>query len=133
MRIITKTPKWIRMTEALWQIKYKWSEQDLLDYLVKNGYTTEALIRKQISVENILNRIPNYRMTDWFPDLWEVSDVFIRHVNEDFRREEAELFYEEQWIELQQEEAELFYEEQWIELQQEESLRNDANKLQEPS
>lgn len=116
MKIVTKTPEWLSMTEALTKINYKWREQDLLDYLVKNDYTTEEKIRKQIPVLNILNRIPNYRMTDWFYDLWDVSDVFIRHVNEDFRREEAEIFYYEQSIDLHQEE----------------SLGNDEYELQEP-
>ena len=103
MRLTTRTPNWIIIRFAARKINDNWDQNTLIDYLIENDYTTRDKILDQIDIENILQRRPNWALTDYLPDLWEVSDIFIEHIIDDLRRDEAEIFYYEQWLYLEEE------------------------------
>ena len=83
MKLRTKQPEWIRMSIAARQIDDNWSDQDLSQYMIDNGYIKKDQFFTNVRIPNIIQRRPDFAISDYSWDLFEISDGFINHVIEE--------------------------------------------------
>ncbi len=80
LKLRTKEPEWIRISEAAWKIDPNWSCEDLYKYILDNEYATIDQLYKQKTIPFVIQTRPDYLITDYSWDLFEIADSFIVHV-----------------------------------------------------